>query len=258
MIHGMWGGSWCWDNYKDFLEKKGYHCITTTLRHHDMDHVDRPDTKLGTTSLLDYAKDLEQEILQLDMKPIVMGHSMGGLLAQILGSRDLTKALVMLTPAPPYGIISIRPSVIKSFWSILTKWGFWKTPHHQTFDEAVYSLLHLMPEDQQKIIFDKFVCESGRAATEIGFWFLDPKKASYVDASKVKCPVLVISGSEDRITPAVITEKIAKKYKPLSTYKSFANHAHWVIGEPGWMEISDYVSEWLISSTTSSNNPPYS
>jgi len=258
MIHGMWGGSWCWDNYKDFLEKKGYHCVTATLRHHDTDPEDRPDTKLGTTSLLDYAKDLEQEILQLESKPIVMGHSMGGLLAQILGSRDLTEALVLLTPASPCGILSIRPSVIKSFWSILTKWGFWKTPHHQTFDEAVYSLLHLMPEDQQKIIFDKFVCESGRAATEIGFWFLDPKKASYVDASKVKCPVLVISGSKDRITPAVITEKIAKKYKPLSTYKSFANHAHWVIGEPGWQEIAGYVSEWLISTTTSSNNPPYS
>jgi pimeloyl-ACP methyl ester carboxylesterase len=254
----MWGGSWCWDNYKDFLEKKGYHCVTATLRHHDTDPEDRPDTKLGTTSLLDYAKDLEQEILQLESKPIVMGHSMGGLLAQILGSRDLTEALVLLTPASPCGILSIRPSVIKSFWSILTKWGFWKTPHHQTFDEAVYSLLHLMPEDQQKIIFDKFVCESGRAATEIGFWFLDPKKASYVDASKVKCPVLVISGSKDRITPAVITEKIAKKYKPLSTYKSFANHAHWVIGEPGWQEIAGYVSEWLISTTTSSNNPPYS
>jgi len=245
MIHGMWGGSWCWDNYKNYLEKKGYNCVTTILRYHDINPLDNPDAKLGATSLLDYAKDLEQEIMQLDTRPIVMGHSMGGLLAQILGSRDLAKALVLLTPAPPYGIISIRPTVIKSFWSILKKWGFWETAHRQTFDEAVYSLLHLMPADQQKIIFDKFVYESGRAATEIGFWFLDSRKASYVDAAKIKCPVLVISGSEDRITPVVVTEEIAKKYEPLSTYKSFTNHAHWVIGESGWTEIADYVSEWL-------------
>lgn len=245
MIHGMWGGSWCWDNYKDFLEKKGYQCITTALRHHDMNPGDHPDPELGTTSLLDYAKDLEQEILQLESKPIVMGHSMGGLLAQILGSRDLAKALVLLTPASPYGILSIRPSVIKSFWGILKKWGFWKTANRLTFDEAVYSSLHLLPEDQQKIIYDKFVYESGRAATEMGLWFLNPKKASYVDASKIKCPMLVISGSEDRITPTVVTEKIAKKYKPVSTYKSFTNHAHLVIAEPGWQEIADYVSEWL-------------
>jgi len=245
MIHGMWGGSWCWDNYKTFFEKKGYHCITTTLRHHDMNPTAHPDSMLGTTSLLDYVNDLEQEILQLGTKPIVMGHSMGGLLAQILGSRDLAKALVLLTSAPPSGILSLNPSSIKSFWGILTKWGFWETANRQNFNEAVYSLLHLMPTDQQKIIFDKFVYESGRAATEIGFSFLDPHKTSSVDASKVKCPVLVISGSEDRITPASVVEKIAKKYEPLSTYKSFENHAHWVIGEPGWQEIAEYISAWL-------------
>jgi len=245
MIHGMWGGSWCWDNYKTFFEKRGYHCVTTTLRHHDINPMAHPDSMLGKTSLLDYVNDLEQEILQLNMEPIVMGHSMGGLLAQILGSRDLAKALVLLTPAPPSGIMSLSPGTIKCFWNVLAKWGFWKTANRQIFDEAVYSLLHLMPEDQQKIIFDKFVYESGRAASEIGFWFLDSKRASYVDSIKIKCPVLVISGSEDRITPANIVEKIAKKYEPLSTYRSFENHAHWVIGEPGWQEIADYISEWL-------------
>jgi pimeloyl-ACP methyl ester carboxylesterase len=230
---------------KFFFENRGYHCVTTTLRHHDINPMAHPDSMLGKTSLLDYVNDLEQEILQLNMEPIVMGHSMGGLLAQILGSRDLAKALVLLTPAPPSGIMSLSPGTIKCFWNVLAKWGFWKTANRQIFDEAVYSLLHLMPEDQQKIIFDKFVYESGRAASEIGFWFLDSKRASYVDSIKIKCPVLVISGSEDRITPATIVEKIAKKYEPLSTYRSFENHAHWVIGEPGWQEIADYISEWL-------------
>lgn len=245
MIHGMWGGSWCWDNYKTFFEKRGYHCVTTTLRHHDINPTAHPDSMLGTTSLLDYVNDLEQEILQLNMKPIVMGHSMRGLLAQILGSRDLAKALVLLTPAPPSGIMSLSPGTIKSFWNVLAKWEFWKTANRQIFDGAVYSMLHLMLEDQKKIIFDKFVYESGRAASEIGFWFLDSQRASSVDASKIKCPMLVISGSEDRITPASVVEKIAKKYEPLSTYKSFDNHAHWVIGEPGWQEIADYISAWL-------------
>lgn len=245
MIHGMWGGSWCWDNYKTFFEEKGYHCITTTLRHHDINPMAPPDSMLGTTSLLDYVDDLEQEILQPGIKPILMGHSMGGLLAQILGSRDLAKALVLLTPAAPSGILSIRPTVIKSFWSIFSKWGFWETANHQNFNEAVYSLLHLMPTDQQKTIFDKFVYESGKAATEMGLSFLDTHKTSSVDAAKVKCPVLVIAGSEDRITPASVVEKIAKKYEPLSTYKCFENHAHWVIGEPGWQDITGFVSAWL-------------
>ena len=63
MIHGMFCGAWCWENYKGFFEDKGYECVTTTLRHHDLGLDELPDARLGTTSLLDYAKDLEDEIL---------------------------------------------------------------------------------------------------------------------------------------------------------------------------------------------------
>jgi pimeloyl-ACP methyl ester carboxylesterase len=109
MIHGMWGGPYLWDNYKSLFEKEGYQCVTTTLRFHDMDPKDTPDPRLGTTSMLDYAADLEHEIRQFGEKPIIMGHSMGGLLAQILGSRGLAKALVLLTPVSPAGIFALKP-----------------------------------------------------------------------------------------------------------------------------------------------------
>lgn len=245
MIHGMWGGAWYWENYKNSFEKEGYRCVTTTLRFHDMDPQGAPNPQLGTTSLLDYAEDLEQEIQQLGEKPIVMGHSMGGLLAQILGSRGIAKALVLLTPASPAGIMALKTSVMKSFWSMQTKWGFWKKPMRQTFNEAVYSMLHLLPSDEQKESYDKFVYESGQAAYEIGYWLFDSKKASKVDETKVTCPVLVIAGAEDRITPATVVRKVAKKYKAVSTYKEFENHAHWVVTEPGWQDISEYVAGWL-------------
>ena len=174
-----------------------------------------------------------------------MGHSMGGLLAQILGSRGLAKSLVLLTPASPAGIIALRPSVIKSFWSMQKKWGFWKKPIRQPFNEAVYSMLHLLTPDKQKEAYDKFVYESGQAAYEIGYWLFDSKKASTVDETKVTCPVLVIAGAEDRITPAAVVRQVAKKYKAVSTYKEFENHAHWVVAEPGWQDISEYVAGWL-------------
>lgn len=96
MIHGMWCGAWYWDNYKGFFEDKGYRCVTTTLRFHDVDPGETPHPRLGATSLLDYAEDLEEEIRQLGDKPIIMGHSMGGLLTQILGGRGLAKVLVLL------------------------------------------------------------------------------------------------------------------------------------------------------------------
>ena len=89
MIHGMWGGSWYWKNFKRYFEEREYKCYTPTLRYHDIDPKHEPDPGLGTISLLDYAQDLEEYIRNLDEKPLLMGHSMGGLLAQILGAQGL-------------------------------------------------------------------------------------------------------------------------------------------------------------------------
>jgi len=246
MIHGMWCAPWIWDNYRTFFEAQGYRCITPTLRFHDIDPHAVPDPRLGTTSLLDYARDLEGEILQLGAQPIVMGHSMGGLLAQILGSRGLGKALVLLNPAPPYGNrLFLNPSVLRGLWSALTTWGFWKKPGRQTFAEAVYLLLHLLPAHQQRDTYDRFVYESGRAACELAFWFADPQAAAKVAASKVACPVLIVAGTEDRVVPPSITRWTADKYRAVATYKEFAHHAHWVVAEPGWQDVAAYVAGWL-------------
>ena len=109
MIHGMFGGGWCCNNYKGFFEEKGYHCVTPVLRFHDMDPDEHPDPRLGGTSVLDYVEDLAKQIEKMDPLPFLMGHSMGGLIAQILGSRGLAEALILLTPASPSGIMALRP-----------------------------------------------------------------------------------------------------------------------------------------------------
>ena len=247
MIHGMWGGPWYWENYRRFFEAEGYRCVATTLPYHHMDPRGIPDPRLGTASLLDYAEALEREIGQLGEKPIVMGHSMGALLAQILGARGLARSLVLLTPASPSGILALTPSVIKSFWTMQTTWGFWRKPMRQPFSEAAYSMLHLLPEKEQEEAYGKFVYESGRATFEIGYWLLDTRGASRVDESKVTCPVLVVAGAQDRITPASVVRKVARKYKAVSTYKEFENHAHWVVAEPHWEEVAAYAGGWLKS-----------
>jgi pimeloyl-ACP methyl ester carboxylesterase len=245
MIHGMWGGPWYWENYRGVFEREGYRCVSTTLPYHDMDPRGVPDPRLGTASLLDYAEVLEQQVRRLGVKPILMGHSMGGLLAQMLGARGLAKALVLLTPASPSGIVALTPSVIRAFWSMQTTWGFWRKPMRQTYGEAVDSMLHLLPEKERKETYDKFVYESGRAAFEIGCWLFDSTGASRVDESKVTCPVLVVAGAQDRITPASVVRRVAKKYKAVSAYREFENHAHWVVAEPRWQEVAEHVAGWL-------------
>ena len=86
-IHGTYGTGAVWEKYKRHFEDRGYTCLTPTLRYHDVDPKAAPRPQLGTTSLLDYAADLEADIRKLNAKPILIGHSMGGLLAQMLAAR---------------------------------------------------------------------------------------------------------------------------------------------------------------------------
>lgn len=226
-------------------------------------------------SLLHYAAYLESEIRNLNLqheRPILMGHSMGGLLAQILASRGLAKVLVALTPAPP-AWVSLFPtcSMLKSFCSALTGWleidsagkarckwarelplrGFWKKPYLPTFNEAKFSMLEKVESEvEQRKIHGRLVYESGKAATEIAFWlFYRKPRPSHVD--KVRCPMLFIAAKDDKITPAKFVVKNARKYGACADpdapkhYKVFPNHAHWVLGEPNWKEIALYVEAWL-------------
>jgi non-heme chloroperoxidase len=246
MIHGMFCKGNSWDKFRAFFEEKGYGCITPTLRFHDIAPTDKPDPKLGTTSLLDYADDLQQEIEKLNQVPIIMGHSMGGLLAQILGSRGLAKVLVLLTPSSPRGASSLNPFLIaryiRIFGSALKRPGFWNKPFRLTFNESTYSALQLFPEEEQKKEYSKLVYESGKVLKELLFF----GRATAVDESKLTVPVLVIGGKLDKMVPVQSARKIAKKYGDRCTYKEFADHSHMVISEPNWQDVAGYVAEWLV------------
>ena len=243
MIHGMWGTGDQWSNFRTFFEAQGFNVITPTLRHHVPKQA--PDPALGTTSLIDYTDDLERQIRKLPEPPIIMGHSMGALLAQKLCARGLGKAGIFLTPAAPRGIIALTPSVIKSFFRIMTTWGFWRKPTFPTFAEISYSVYNLLPEAEARKEYETLAHESGRAAFEIGFALLDGKRASEVITKDVTCPVLVVGSAKDRITPASTIRAIAKKYQAVGDYKEFANQCHWVLGGAAWDEVAGFCLNWI-------------
>ncbi len=241
MIHGMYCRSWVWERYVPFFEERGWRCVTTTLRHHDVEPGDPPPPELATTSLLDYADDLEEEIRSIGEKPVVLVHSMGGLLAQILARRGLARAAVLLTPAAPAGVLGLTPSVVKCFLGVLTTWAFWRKSFRPSFEGAVYAFLEGFPEAERKPIWERLVHESGRAIFEIGLWPLDRRHAAGVDPSAVKCPLLVVAGGKDRATPASVVRKVAKRYGDAATYREFPDQAHWVLSQPGWEEVAGFV-----------------
>lgn len=245
MIHGMFGGHGYWDKFQSFFENRGYRCLTPILRHHDMDPKGEPHPDLGTTSLVDFAADMEKIILNLDEPPIIIGHSMGGLIAQMLGAKGLAEKLILLTPGPPRGVVSYKGSSIGVYAKEFFKWGWWKKPIRFGFEITKQTLFNCLPDEDKQTAHNRMVYESGRAALEIGFWLFDSKKASCVDTSTVTCPILVVGAKQDKSTPPALVKKIAEYYSHVSIYKEFAEHAHWIMNEPGWEKVAGYVCQWI-------------
>jgi len=246
-IHGIMVGGWCWDKYKSFFEARGYRCVAPNLPYHGKGWSVKPDKRLGSQSLSDYIDYLKREIDRLDLaggeKPIVISHSMGGLLAQKIAEQGLVDMLVAITPAPPKGIFALSRYSLKSVLGMKIPLAFWKSPIGVTLKGMEYMALHLTPPDERIDVFEKTGYESGRVMLELSFSFLDPYNCARVDEKKIGCPMLVVSAGKDRLLPPKVVKKIAKKYS--ADYKNFEEHAHWIIAEPGWKEPAEYILNWI-------------
>jgi pimeloyl-ACP methyl ester carboxylesterase len=245
MIHCMWGGSWIWDRYAPVFERRGWRCLRPALRYHDVEPAAPPDPRLGSVSLLDYTADLETYVRGLGEPPVLFGHSMGGLLSMMLAARGLGRAAVLLTPGSPAGVNALTPSVIRSFLGVLLRPGFWKTPMRPSHAAAAYAMLGTLPLEEQRATYERLVYESGRAACELGFWWLDSRHATRIDPAGIRCPVLIVSASNDRLTPAPVVRKTAGLLGSKAELREFPGHGHWVVGEPGWEEIAGFAADWL-------------
>jgi len=254
-IHGMWGPGPHWTAFTKAFQAAGHQVIAPALRYHAVDPATPPDPALGSTSLLDYAGDLEAAIRTLPEKPVIVGHSMGGLLAQILAARGLARAAIFLTPAPPAGWPALRilfaPSVLRVFfWTILTKALIVFRAHRPSFAKARYAYLHRLPPEDQRREYDAQVHESGRVVFEIAFWFIDWRRAARVRPNDVTCPTLTVAAGRDRIVPASCVRATARRYASSGgEFVELPENAHWVHGESNWRETVQRCLDWIEAKT---------
>lgn len=242
MIHGAFCGPWSLDGLKAKFEAAGYAVTAPCLRFHD---GNRAPVALGTTGLADYAADLAEEIAALNSPPILVGHSMGGLLAQMLASRMEIRALVLLAPSAPWGVPPTTLFEIGAAHAMHLQPGYWNSVLEPNRDVALAHSLERLPRDMRDDVFGRFVPESGRATFEVMNWGLDLNHASEVKADAVRCPILCLTGSEDRINPPSTVERVAALYGDRATAEVLDGMGHWLIGEPGWEKLADRALTWL-------------
>ncbi|HEX3811029.1 MAG TPA: alpha/beta hydrolase [Rhizomicrobium sp.] len=242
MIHGAFCGGWAFENFRKPFEKKGYRVLAPTLRHHD---GGRPPRSLGTTSIKDYVRDIETVLDGLEEPAVLVGHSMGGLIAQMIAARRDVRATILLAPSPPWGVLPSTPFEIASAQALYMAGSFWSKPLKPSEWIAGANALDRVPEPERARIFERFVPESGLATFEIMHWALDLKGATQFDPRSVTCPILCLVGTRDRVNPPSTVRRIAQRYRGRCRYEELRDHSHWLVDEPGYEKIAARALDWL-------------
>lgn len=169
------------------------------------------------------------------MPPIVIGHSMGGLIAQKVAEAGMARALVLLCPAPPRGIPLISPHLflrqLRHLPNLVRS-----RPIVGTLGDSRALILNRTPREEHEALDARFVAGSARTGLEL-------LRGVPVDEARVRCPVLAISASHDRFVPPDVVRKVAAKYG--APFREYFGHAHFMIWEPGWDEPAREIEHWL-------------
>lgn len=231
-VHGMWGGSWYLRNYLDAAAQAGWDAWAINLRGHGENPA---PGGLGGVGLLDYVADVRRGLAHIG-PAVLVGHSMGGLIAQKAAEGGGVAAAVFMTSAAPRGIIGLKWPVlsrmIRYLPAMLAGRAFTVRRAH-----ADHLFLNRLSLEQREWAFPRFGAESGRVARELALGGLA------VDATEVRCPTLVVGASDDRITPASLQRRIARRYG--SSYQEAAGHAHMLMLEDGWERPLKDMLAWM-------------
>ncbi|HZD26892.1 MAG TPA: alpha/beta hydrolase [Alphaproteobacteria bacterium] len=245
MIPGACCGAWCFDGLRQAFEARGHRVLTPELPYHDTAPGAEPDPRLAQCGLRDYADAIARELDALGAPPVLLGHSMGGLLAQLLAARGRASALMLLAPAAPWGILPSTPDEIVGAMGLMATGDFWNRAIVPVFEVAAETSLNCLSSERQREVFPRFVPESGKALFQSLFWMFDAEAASHVNAVNVTCPVLCVAGGRDRLTPPATVAKIAEKYAAMATTEEFPEAGHMLLLEDGWPEIAACCLDWL-------------
>jgi pimeloyl-ACP methyl ester carboxylesterase len=248
-VTGAFVSNSCWDDWKAYFESKGYNVVAPPWPYKDAPAAELRNglngeglAALTLNQLIDHYSNIVKGYPE---KPIVIGHSLGGLITQIIVNRDLAAAGVAIHPAPPQGVIPYEFSFLKGGLKSLGLFTSLKKPYLMSFKDFQYAFVNDMPLAEQKAAYEKYTIPESKTVLRGGL-----TSAAKVDFSKPHAPLLIISGSTDHLIPSHLNIRNFKKYKKdgsVLEYKEFEGRNHFVLGQPTWREDADYILDWIQS-----------
>jgi pimeloyl-ACP methyl ester carboxylesterase len=237
MVHGAFCGGWTFDAFRQPFEAKGYTCLTPDLRGHA--HGGQP----AGASMSHYADDLAELVRSQAKPPILIGHSLGGLVAQMTAAKAPVAGLILLAPSAPWGIQGGTMAEAISAVSLYALGPFWSQAVAPDYSLAKQYSLNRMPRDERRAIYARMVPESGRALWETLNWWLDPFMTTQVATYRIKAPVLGVAGGQDQIHPPATVKQIVARLS--GELKVFDEMSHWLPGEPGHEAVAVACLDWI-------------
>lgn len=247
-VTGAFVSSNGWDDWRKYFESKGYKTVAPAWPFKngtaaELRNRQPNDTDLAALTLSEVIDHYADIVKSMPEKPIVIGHSLGGLMTQIIVNRDLTAAGVAIHPVPPQGVFPYEFSFLKAAWKSLGLFTSLKKTYLMSFKDWQYAFVNNMPLDEQQKAYEENTIPESKTVARGGL-----TSAAKVNFSKEHAPLLITSGSLDNIIPPHLNLRNYKKYKKNNSvldYKEFPGRNHYVVGQPTWKEDADYILEWL-------------
>jgi pimeloyl-ACP methyl ester carboxylesterase len=252
-IHGLWLLPSSWANWAEFFKQAGYAPLTP-------DWPDDPETVeqaranpdvLAKKNLKQVADHTAEVIGQLNKKPVVMGHSTGGLLAQMIADRGLSAATVAIDPGPFRGVLPLPVSTLKVSAPILRNPLNRSRAVTLTFDQFRYGWTNAIEsDDEAKRLYDEYhVAASAAALMQMANANVNPWTEAKVNTKNPeRGPLLVIDGEKDHTVPWAIANAAYKKQKrneAVTEIKQIPNRGHSLTIDSGWEEVAQTALDFV-------------
>jgi pimeloyl-ACP methyl ester carboxylesterase len=250
LIHGLWMTPRSWEHWIPRYEGYGYKVIAPTYPGFgEVEEMRADPSPIAAASIDGVADHYEAIIRRLETPPILIGHSFGGTLTQLLLDRGVGAAGVVIDSALVRGIRRLPITQIRAIFPAL------EHPAHRheavgfTPEQFHYAFTNVMSKEESQQIYDRYhIPAPGRIIFDGALANFQPNSEAKVDFKRPgRAPLLFIAGSEDHIMPASVNKanyKLYLKGPNVTEYTEFAGRCHFTCGQDGWEPLADYALSW--------------
>ena len=247
-VHGLWLLPSSWDRWAALFEEAGYAALTPGWPD-DPETVDEANTHpqiMAHKTIGQVADHFEEIVRGLKKKPAIIGHSFGGLLAQILAGRGVSVATVAIDPAPFRGVLPLPFSALKSAWPVLGNPANRNRAVPLTFEQFRYAFANTLTETEANQLYDLFaVPASGVPLFQAAIANLNPWTEAKVDTENSdRGPLLIVSGEKDHTVPWAIANasyELQARNAGVTEILEMPNRGHSLTIDHGWREVAEAV-----------------